>query len=416
MSETRALICDPAEIRCFRFAFDADILVSTAASNAAELAKFPVKDCRGEPIRYALVSADVGLLSSDEAVGRVLSSLHSRLWLVPEVEVYADNNCDPDAAETLEQFSDEQSRAGVSLLEESCLLHDEGLNLPIDITVDSSVHRQVEDLVLDGRDHERVGLLLGSVAVAGRRRNIHICGICPAPNAPGSDAGVTITFAAWESMLCRRSSVYPKMRILGWFHSHPRDGTVLSKQDLFVHQHYFPHPNMVAWVLDSISGRSQFFYWRNGQVSASRGYGRVDTAPSSYCSESVAGENRKSPRARAWVSVAAIGALGVWAYLGFGTGRENLANRSAYVHRAPRSVQKKGSQHNERVEPPKHQIDRVYILGKHDNLWLICKRFYGDGSLAPALARYNGIRDLTNLQIGQQIRIPLRQTLEAFRQ
>ena len=64
---------------------------------------------------------------------------------------------------------------------------------------------------------------------------------------------------------------------------------------------------------------------------------------------------------------------------------------------------------------PAEPAESTYTLRKRETLWIICNRFYADGDLAPALARYNGIRSVTRLRIGQEIKLPpegeLRKTL-----
>ncbi len=408
MGEVKAFICDPAEIRQFHCAFDADVPVSAAAFSLAILAKFPAVDCCGKPIQYALISPDVGIIGSHEPIGKAITSPGPRLWLVPELVISAEEIRDDSTNEAAEPPPSEQPRARTSILEDRCLLHDEGLNLPIDITVDSAAHRQIEEFVVSDRKNERAGLLLGYVTLMGRRRNIHICGVCPATVARGDSSTVMMTFAAWENMLLTRITQYPGLRILGWFHSHPGRETALSEQDLFLHQHFFPHPNMVTCVFDPVLGRSEFFHWRNGEVVPSKGYGRVDTTPA-VDNLRFATRSHRHWQVRALAYAAVIGVLGSGLYFGFGGSRKNTPYQTSNVRRTPPRVDRKVSLTSLRTSKP--SPDRVYVLGKRDNLWLICKRFYGDGSLASELARYNGISDLTKLQVGQRIRIPEKSVL-----
>lgn len=50
--------------------------------------------------------------------------------------------------------------------------------------------------------------------------------------------------------------------------------------------------------------------------------------------------------------------------------------------------------------------ERTYVVEAGDCLWLIARRFYGDGSLAQRLAVYNGIKNANLIYPGELLRIP----------
>jgi hypothetical protein len=81
-------------------------------------------------------------------------------------------------------------------------------------------------------------------------------------------------------------------------------------------------------------------------------------------------------------------------------------------HRAPEP--KQSAQVHVKAVSNAEQVgqDSIYTLGLRDNFWRICNRRYGNGDLARALARYNGVRDLSRLQVGQQIKLPPKEKLE----
>ncbi|MEG0780762.1 MAG: LysM peptidoglycan-binding domain-containing protein [Oscillospiraceae bacterium] len=47
-----------------------------------------------------------------------------------------------------------------------------------------------------------------------------------------------------------------------------------------------------------------------------------------------------------------------------------------------------------------------YTVVKNDNLWRICRKFYGDGTLCHKLARYNAIPNVDLIFPGQRLKIP----------
>jgi len=47
---------------------------------------------------------------------------------------------------------------------------------------------------------------------------------------------------------------YPKLRIVGWYHSHPGFGVEFSEMDVFIQKNFFPSPTQIALVTDPLNG------------------------------------------------------------------------------------------------------------------------------------------------------------------
>lgn len=74
----------------------------------------------------------------------------------------------------------------------------------------------------------------------------------------------------------------------------------------------------------------------------------------------------------------------------------------------------KVTQNNGRpVETPPPQASS-YTVTKGDSLWAICKRVYGDGSLAYKLATANGIKNPNLIYPGQVLKLPDKGTLTGY--
>jgi proteasome lid subunit RPN8/RPN11 len=64
-------------------------------------------------------------------------------------------------------------------------------------------------------------------------------------------------------LVCKR--LFPSLKKLGWYHSHPGFGLFLSRDDIQVHTSNFPMPWHVALVVDSVAGTYAFFRWQRDQ-------------------------------------------------------------------------------------------------------------------------------------------------------
>lgn len=87
-----------------------------------------------------------------------------------------------------------------------------------------------------------------------------------------TQASFTYTHDSWEQITRERDARFPDLDIVGWYHTHPDFGVFLSSHDLFIQQHFFGQPLQVAYVVDPIRQTRGFFSWRDGQMTAVRGF------------------------------------------------------------------------------------------------------------------------------------------------
>lgn len=399
MRQIAATVSDPADIREFDCLLPADVPVGVVAYRLAEAARLPVDAPDGSPMAYGLVLRGGALLAPDETLQDAGVPEPIRARLVPELLVGSEEPGLFDSVpDDLDLLSEEP---GVVILDERAMIHDEGLELPPDVRIDARVHRDLEDLASEDRQVERIGLLLGEVSVEGKKRVIHVTESVPALDAPGSRTSVKLTPRDWASLLERRDRDYPHLRLVGWFHTHAGWGVFLSDADVFAHRHFFAHPNMVAHVMDPIAGRDGFFHWRDGSIVPCANYALVGTR------EQIASYKKPRPSAKAVLAIGVCAVLAAGVY----SGSSFLSSRKP----APAKPVPKPPVQRKAAAPPRPvEQDRVYILGKNDNLWLVSKRVYGDGDLVNALAAYNHVSNLNGLQVGQEIKLPSRDKLIRF--
>ena len=387
MGELAAVVSDPADIREIRCRLPDDVPASTLTAQLAAAARFPVNGPDGAPLNYGFIAKGGCILDPASTLAEIGISGPLRLRLVPELAIGSKEKASDEDQEL--PFGPELGRIAID--EERCLIHDDGLELPLDVRVDASAHLEIEEFAARDRYAECAGLLLGEVTVERKARVAGVQAIAPAVGAVESRTSVRITFEAWEAMLAVRDRDYAGLRVLGWFHTHAGWGVFLSEMDLFVHKFFFPHPSMTAYVLDPTSGHESFFGWREGNMIQLSGYALVG-APKKD------GGARLSRRRLGVVAGCAAGvAVATGLYLGLGSPRDAPE---------PKPTPVKAVVHRDQPKP-----EKLYVICKRDNLWLICNRVYHDGDLAPALAKYNGVSSYTGLRVGQQIKLPPKDVL-----
>jgi proteasome lid subunit RPN8/RPN11 len=115
-------------------------------------------------------------------------------------------------------------------------------------------------------DIEVGGLVVGKFAAHGDIAFVLVVAALPALLADGSHGFLRITAEAGVEMDRLRGERYPDLRVVGWYHSHPRFGIFLSGTDLGTHHTAFKNGPFVAFVLDPVNSKDGVFGWENGQV------------------------------------------------------------------------------------------------------------------------------------------------------
>lgn len=98
--------------------------------------------------------------------------------------------------------------------------------------------------------------------------------LLPAQQVRSGSTFLTFTHDSQVAMLAALEERYAKKGIVGWYHTHPRMGLFLSGYDIWLHDHFFPHPWQVALVVEPHSHTGGFFI-RNGkhELDTRRHYG-----------------------------------------------------------------------------------------------------------------------------------------------
>ncbi len=81
----------------------------------------------------------------------------------------------------------------------------------------------------------------------------------PALHTRQGSAYLTFTQDSQVAMYGIMEEKFPDKDLVGWYHTHPRMSVFFSSHDLFLHNHFFPHPWQVALVIEPHSNQAGFF-------------------------------------------------------------------------------------------------------------------------------------------------------------
>jgi proteasome lid subunit RPN8/RPN11 len=115
------------------------------------------------------------------------------------------------------------------------------------------------------------GVLLGQFIETPRGTGARVTDIIIADSPEASLTHVTFTHESWQSIYQQLEQRDDRVRIVGWYHTHPGFGPFLSGQDLFIQRNFFSHPLHVALVLDPVQRLFAAFGWSAGEIAKCQG-------------------------------------------------------------------------------------------------------------------------------------------------
>jgi proteasome lid subunit RPN8/RPN11 len=296
-------------------------------------------------------------------------------------------------------------------------------------SVDPAVLRDIEDHVQSDTSLELGGVLVGTLDDS---EGVEIDAAIPALEAEGPSDSISFTSRVWDDLSRKVDREHPNKRIVGWYHSSPGAGVVLSEHDFFIQQRFFHDPRMVELVIDPSSGEAGWFGWRGAAVEHIHDF---QGAPTQLTRRRVIG-------LAAGGLLLTAGAFGV----GYGLGHNGKSSGGAASGTAPATSPGKSPEPTPGSAPAgTTATDRgpgdpaptpsttpgpapttpgtastpnatgpvltmvSYTIVRGDTLWGIARRLYGDGLLYHRIIEANpGLTPA--IEVGQVIRVPL--TLE----
>jgi len=142
-----------------------------------------------------------------------------------------------------------------------------GKGRSVPVVVKRSVLQAIHEHGCSRTDVEMCGVLVGNVYQDENGPYVYVEAMIQGISAGSAVAQVTFTSATWDYIQDRLDKLYPNLRMIGWYHTHPGFGVFLSDMDLFIHNNFFNAPEQLAFVLDPLSGDQGMFVWRSGKTS-----------------------------------------------------------------------------------------------------------------------------------------------------
>ena len=103
-------------------------------------------------------------------------------------------------------------------------------------------------------DSEICGVLAGQVCEDDEGLFVHVQASIRGASAREANARVTFTQETWNAVHETLERDYPKLHIVGWYHSHPGFGVEFSEMDVFIQRNFFPSDTQIALVTDPLGG------------------------------------------------------------------------------------------------------------------------------------------------------------------
>lgn len=101
---------------------------------------------------------------------------------------------------------------------------------------------------------EVCGVLAGQFCEDDEGPFVHVEVVIVGTAASEGGTHVTFTQDTWNSIHKSLEQDHPKLKIVGWYHTHPGFGVEFSEMDLFIQRNFFPGPMHLALVTDPLNG------------------------------------------------------------------------------------------------------------------------------------------------------------------
>lgn len=137
---------------------------------------------------------------------------------------------------------------------------------PVRVEIALPVMVELVKYAVGDLEYEQGGFLLGSCREVDGLGVVAVTAWVEAKYATHRQTSLTFTHRDWDYLATEHERLYPGLRVVGWFHTHPGFGVFLSSYDLFIHYHFFATPDQIALVIDPLRKKAGVFIWNKGEV------------------------------------------------------------------------------------------------------------------------------------------------------
>jgi proteasome lid subunit RPN8/RPN11 len=122
------------------------------------------------------------------------------------------------------------------------------------VAVDRGAYAELVAHAKSSLKAEVCGVLAGQVCEDDEGLFVHVEAVIPGTAASQGSAHVTFTQETWNAIHTNLERDHPRLKIVGWYHTHPGFGVEFSEMDLFIQRNFFAGPAHLALVTDPLNG------------------------------------------------------------------------------------------------------------------------------------------------------------------
>jgi len=129
-----------------------------------------------------------------------------------------------------------------------------GAAAPLRVAFQRGAYAEVVAHAKESLQAEICGVLAGDVCEDDNGYYVDVKASIRGSAAKEGSTHVTFTQETWNTIHKTIERDFPKLQIVGWYHSHPGFGVEFSEMDTFIQRNFFPAPTQIAFVTDPLGG------------------------------------------------------------------------------------------------------------------------------------------------------------------
>ena len=126
--------------------------------------------------------------------------------------------------------------------------------MPFRVACERGAYAEVIAHAKESLQSEICGALAGEVCEDEEGLFIEVKAAIRGAAAREGSTHVTFTQETWNAIHRKLEQNFPKLQIVGWYHSHPGFGVEFSEMDVFIQKNFFPAATQIALVTDPLGG------------------------------------------------------------------------------------------------------------------------------------------------------------------